>query len=106
MRPGQRAALSSIACALQTITRWYHTFVKDLSYTLLTMLLRLLAPVFAVLLGTSSVRAQDTRNVTEPHYPTPCKILYAQLSPHNGTLPEEPISPLSCTRARTAATSS
>ena len=55
------------------------------------MLLRLPALFFAVALGTFSLRAQDTRNVTEPHYPTPCRILYAQLAPHNGTLPEETI---------------
>ena len=54
------------------------------------MLLRL-ALLFAAVLGTSSIRAQDTRNVSEPRYPAPCKILYAQLSPHNGTLPEETI---------------
>ena len=76
---------------MQTITRSCHTFTQLLSYTLLTMLLRFLALVFAAVLGTSSVLAQDTRTVTEPHYPTPCKILYAQLSPHNGTLPEETI---------------
>ncbi len=35
--------------------------------------------------------AQDTRVVTEPTYPQACKVLYAQLAPQNGTLPEEPI---------------
>ena len=55
------------------------------------MLLRFLTLLVAAALGTSSVRAQDTRNVSEPHYPAPCKILYAQLSPHNGTLPEATI---------------
>jgi polygalacturonase len=35
--------------------------------------------------------AQDTRVVTEPRYPTACKVLYAELTPHDGTLPEEPI---------------
>jgi len=48
----------------------------------------LLAVVFALPL---LLAAQDTRIVTEPHYPTACKILYAELTPHNGTLPEEPI---------------
>ena len=47
----------------------------------------------AVLLLTSfaTVRAQDTRNVTEPRYPEICKILYADLTPHDGKLPDEPI---------------
>jgi polygalacturonase len=44
--------------------------------------LLLLAPVLL---------AQDTRVVTEPTYPLACKVLYAQLTPHNGTLPDEPI---------------
>ena len=35
--------------------------------------------------------AQDTRNVSEPTYPKICKILYAELTPHNGQLPNEPI---------------
>ena len=33
--------------------------------------------------------AQDTRNVTEPRYPTICKILYADLTPHNGMLADD-----------------
>ena len=39
----------------------------------------------------AGARAQDTRNVTEPRYPEICKILYAQLTPHDGKLPDEPI---------------
>jgi len=39
----------------------------------------------------SPLAAQDTRTVAEPHYPTACKILYAELTAQNGTLPEEPI---------------
>ncbi len=35
--------------------------------------------------------AQDTRAVQEPVYPHACKVLYAQLEAHDGTLPEEPI---------------
>lgn len=38
-----------------------------------------------------SAKAQDTRVVTEPRYPSICKILYAELTPHAGLLPEEPI---------------
>lgn len=37
------------------------------------------------------LRGQDLRTVTEPKYPAICKILYAQLLPVNGVLPEEPI---------------
>ena len=37
------------------------------------------------------LRAQDTRVVKEPAYPHACKVLYAQLDAHNGTLPDEPI---------------
>ena len=48
--------------------------------------------VLLLLLGlVISARAQDTRNVTEPRYPASCKILYAELTPHAGVLPEEPI---------------
>jgi polygalacturonase len=44
------------------------------------------------LLGLASVtRAQDARVVTEPRLPQICKILYAELTPKNGLLPEEPI---------------
>jgi polygalacturonase len=35
--------------------------------------------------------AQDTRTVIEPHYPQACKVLYAELVAHDGTLPEEPV---------------
>jgi polygalacturonase len=34
---------------------------------------------------------QDSRNVAEPIYPQICKILYAELTPKNGRLPDEPI---------------
>ncbi len=44
-----------------------------------------------LLLLTATACAQDTRNVTEPHYPQICKILYANLTPHDGRLPDEPI---------------
>src|SRR5580704_6909259 len=39
----------------------------------------------------ATTHAQDTRAVTEPHYPHACKILYAELDAPNGVLPEEPI---------------
>ena len=42
-------------------------------------------------IGAPAVHGQDTRNVTEPHYPQICKILYANLTPHAGRLPDEPI---------------
>ena len=32
--------------------------------------------------------AQDTRTVTEPHYPKACKVVYAELMAQNGTLPD------------------
>jgi polygalacturonase len=44
-----------------------------------------------IALQVASLHAQDTRNVTEPHYPTACKILYAELTPQNGTLPEDTV---------------
>ena len=49
--------------------------------------------ILATLLALSSLpstklRAQDTRVVTEPKYPTACKILYAELTAQNGTLPD------------------
>jgi polygalacturonase len=37
------------------------------------------------------LQAQDTRTVSEPKYPPICKILYANLTPHGGMLPDEPI---------------
>ena len=53
---------------------------------------------FRLLLGLSlllpvltPLAAQDTRVVVEPRYPPACKVLYAELAPHAGTLPEEPI---------------
>jgi len=39
-------------------------------------------------LPSSHLRAQDTRVITEPKYPTACKILYAELTAQNGTLPD------------------
>ena len=49
----------------------------------------LFATVFAssILSGTN-LCAQDTRSVSEPRYPTACKILYAELMAPNGTLPD------------------
>lgn len=38
-----------------------------------------------------SLCAQDSRRVIEPRYPAICKILYAELTPHGGVLPNEPI---------------
>ena len=40
--------------------------------------------LFAI--GSQAAQAQDTRAVAEPRYPQICKILYAQLSPHDGML--------------------
>ena len=45
--------------------------------------------LFTVL--SAGAHAQDTRNVNEPTYPKICKILYAELTPHDGRLPDEPI---------------
>jgi polygalacturonase len=50
---------------------------------------RLLLPLLFAL--AACLPAQDTRTVVEPKYPTACKVLYAQLLPHDGMLPEEPI---------------
>ena len=47
--------------------------------------------ILAVLLLACAARAQDTRNVPEPTYPRICKILYAELTPKAGRLPDEPI---------------
>ncbi len=49
----------------------------------------LLALLFVVAAATAC--AQDTRNVAEPTYPRICKILYAELTPHDGRLPDEPL---------------
>ena len=54
------------------------------------LLLRI-AGCVCLLAGLRPVLAQDTRNVSEPKYPTICKVLYANLTPKGGTLPEEPI---------------
>ena len=49
----------------------------------------LFATVFALsIIAPRQVCAQDTRTVNEPRYPTPCKILYAELMAQNGTLPD------------------
>jgi len=40
----------------------------------------------AVLAVASTVHAQDTRNVAEPHFPAPCSVLTAQLSAPRGVL--------------------
>ena len=53
------------------------------------LLLALLLAFMAPLCG--RVQAQDSRTVTEPRYPQACKVLYAELAPHDGTLPDEPI---------------
>ncbi len=57
------------------------------------MLLRWIMLVAGVFLFAVVTRthAQDTRSVSEPKYPSICKILYAELTQHSGTLPEEPI---------------
>ena len=47
--------------------------------------------VLVMLLAGVWAAAQDTRRVNEPRYPAICKILYAELTQHNGMLPEEPI---------------
>jgi polygalacturonase len=52
-----------------------------LRFLLVVMLSLLLAPA----------HGQDTRTVTEPHYPRACKVLYAELDAPNGMLPDEPI---------------
>ena len=49
----------------------------------------LFATVFALSsLTWTNLCAQDTRTVSEPRYPTACKILYAELMAPNGTLPD------------------
>ncbi len=49
----------------------------------------ILAPLLALAISPSAkLCAQDTRTVTEPKYPTACKILYAELTAQNGTLPD------------------
>ena len=49
----------------------------------------LFATVFALsTLAPKLSCAQDTRSVSEPRYPTACKILYAELMAPNGTLPD------------------
>ena len=53
------------------------------------VLLRM-AVLVALLAGTRAP-GQDTRVVHEPRYPAICKILYAELTQHNGILPDEPI---------------
>ena len=42
----------------------------------------------AALLLLPALRAQDTRNVTEPHFPPSCVVLTAQLSSNQGLLPD------------------
>ena len=42
----------------------------------------------AMLAAYTAAWAQDTRVVTEPRYPAICKILYADLEPKDGLLPE------------------
>ncbi len=44
--------------------------------------------VFAVMLMLPALRAQDTRQVTEPHFPEACAVLTAQLSADKGALPD------------------
>ena len=43
----------------------------------------------AVLLLLPALHAQDTRKVTEPHYPTVCAVLTARLSADAGVLPDD-----------------
>ena len=43
---------------------------------------------FALLIGAAGAAAQDQRVVVEPKPPPICKILYAELEPVNGVLPE------------------
>lgn len=51
---------------------------------------RLILAAFLALVIVPSARlcAQDTRTVPEPRFPTACKILYAELTAQNGTLPD------------------
>ena len=49
----------------------------------------LFATVFALSIAVPGLLcAQDTRTVTEPHYPKACKVVYAELMAQNGTLPD------------------
>ncbi len=41
-----------------------------------------------LMLSVAGVQAQDTRVVNEPRMPGACKVLTAQLTPHDGTLPD------------------
>ena len=41
-----------------------------------------------LVLGVTGLRAQDTRVVTEPRLPGACKVLKAELTPHEGMLPD------------------
>ncbi len=52
---------------------------------------RILALCLLLLAFVRASHGQDTRNVSEPRYPEICKILYADLTPHDGKLPDEPI---------------
>ena len=58
----------------------------------------------AILLAASihSARAQDTRNVTEPHIPAPCTTLNAQLEAHDGKLASADEQKLDTTRIQDA----
>jgi polygalacturonase len=47
------------------------------------------AAVIAALISLPGLRAQDTRNVTEPHFPATCTVLTARFAAENGELPEE-----------------
>ena len=49
----------------------------------------MLAAVVAAVISLPCSRAQDTRNVMEPHYPPTCTVLTARLAADQGRLPEE-----------------
>src|SRR5580698_3580974 len=44
-------------------------------------------PLFTVSAMLAALHAQDTRSVTEPHFPAICSLLTAQLSAPQGALP-------------------